>query len=212
MSGWFSNRRSRRHHISCHFCHGIGPDGCECGQWSRRDQVSDQKALYPDKARMSTYLHVWHHLELMIILADTAWHRSFQNGQLIDYLPVMSDPDQNGTSRVHPRPAELTTKAVNAINRLSTTNLPTPFCRTCIANQALQMNLLANYLPSDDTEEDSGTEAGHALNLVSSRLNLESLIIVRRHTFVSHIPVIEKLNLYPLWPSERNLGNFTLAE
>ncbi|EGF97902.1 uncharacterized protein MELLADRAFT_113971 [Melampsora larici-populina 98AG31] len=29
----------------------------------------------------------------------------------------------------------------------------TPFCRTCTANQALQMNLLANYLPNE-TEDD----------------------------------------------------------
>lgn len=50
----------------------------------------------------------------------------------------------------------------------------TPFCRTCTANQALQMNLLANYLPNE-TEDDCPSGSSKAVSRSEIRRLLDAL-------------------------------------
>ncbi|MBW0540308.1 hypothetical protein O181_080023 [Austropuccinia psidii MF-1] len=88
------------------------------------------------------------------------WTRKDENGKLIDHLPEMSDSSLN--PRLHsafsPSNPSSPFRTIGSKNHFAPSNSPksdsSPFCKTCLANQNLQINLLANYLPP---EADSQT-------------------------------------------------------
>ncbi|KAG0143276.1 hypothetical protein CROQUDRAFT_49026 [Cronartium quercuum f. sp. fusiforme G11] len=74
----------------------------------------------------------------------------------------MSNPQLNVPTQTRSRPgtSHFVPRADRQLATDQTMESETPFCRTCTANQALQMSLLANYLPSDsDQDEPSGSES-----------------------------------------------------
>ncbi|OAV96323.1 hypothetical protein, variant [Puccinia triticina 1-1 BBBD Race 1] len=82
------------------------------------------------------------------------WSRKDENGNLIDYLPQMSDPNLNPKPHLAfsiPRILTVSRKPESSKDGAasSSDSQSSPFCSTCLANQNLQLNLLANYLPGD---------------------------------------------------------------
>ncbi|KAI8461865.1 hypothetical protein BY996DRAFT_2644148 [Phakopsora pachyrhizi] len=123
MASLLSNSRRRRIDKSCHFCGASTSKDCRCGGWSRKDQF----------------------------------------GKLLDYLPEMSDvslnpipisPDRSFHNQISPKPSpsDSDRKPIRSSEEKPDQS-DSPFCRTCRTNQMLQLNLLANYLPDDDTDQ-----------------------------------------------------------
>ncbi|KAI5480396.1 hypothetical protein MNV49_000971 [Pseudohyphozyma bogoriensis] len=71
-----------------------------------------------------------------------------EDGQLVSTNPAFYDPSLNPLSRASP------TRTL-AKSPSSTT---TPFCRTCLSNQSLQVHLLASFPSSSDSEDDSDSD------------------------------------------------------
>ncbi|KAA1138965.1 hypothetical protein PGTUg99_031859 [Puccinia graminis f. sp. tritici] len=94
------------------------------------------------------------------------WTRKDENGNLIDYLPQMSDPSLNpkphqafSIPRILTVSRSPTTPKGSSNDRGNPSSSDSPFCSTCLANQNLQLNLLANYLPGDLDHPQSRSRA-----------------------------------------------------
>ncbi|RXK40627.1 hypothetical protein M231_02082 [Tremella mesenterica] len=69
------------------------------------------------------------------------WNVKDENGEIVSSLPGMYDSSLNKSS------FSLRAKPSNA--HLPSSSNTSPFCHSCLANQTLIMNMLANYLPDD---------------------------------------------------------------
>ncbi|ODO10597.1 hypothetical protein I350_01194 [Cryptococcus amylolentus CBS 6273] len=76
------------------------------------------------------------------------WNIRDASGEMVSDIPAMHNSDYNtGSFSLRgrcPQPSS------NHLPTLPSKASSTPFCRNCLANQTLIMNLLANYLPDDD--------------------------------------------------------------
>ncbi|KAH9470450.1 hypothetical protein MJO28_003668 [Puccinia striiformis f. sp. tritici] len=97
------------------------------------------------------------------------WTRKDENGNLIEYLPQMSDPTLNSKPHLGFSIPRILTVSKDG----GTSDTPSsPFCSTCLANQNLQLNLLANYLPGDSDPQNSQSRAE---STASTRTLLDNL-------------------------------------
>lgn len=92
------------------------------------------------------------------------WSRKDENGNLMDYIPQMSDPNLNPKPHLAfsiPRILTTSRKRESFKDGSSSSDPQSsfPFCPTCLANQNLQLNLLANYLPGDLDSQNPNTRA-----------------------------------------------------
>jgi len=100
----------------------------------------------------------------------------------MDYIPQMSDPNLNPKPHLaFSIPRILTTSRKRESDKDGSSSSDPqssfPFCPTCLANQNLQLNLLANYLPGDLDSQNPNTRADtRALldNLPAYKASLEA--------------------------------------
>lgn len=118
------------------------------------------------------------------------WARTDENGNLIDYLPQMSDPNLNPTPHPAfsiPRIMTVSKMPESFKNAASSPDSPSsPFCSTCLANQNLHLNLLANYLPGDADLQNPHTRA----DLTTSTRELLNNLPAYRASLEARYPIL----------------------
>lgn len=95
---------------------------------------------------------------------------------MIDYVPQMSDPSLNPKPLLAFSPRRILTVSgkSESPNRPASSEFPSsPCCSTCLANQNLQINLLANYLPGDS---DSQALRAQADPVTSARVSVTNVV------------------------------------
>ncbi|WRT70630.1 uncharacterized protein IL334_007628 [Kwoniella shivajii] len=70
------------------------------------------------------------------------WNIRDERGEMISDLPAMHDTAYNDRS--------FSLRAKPSSSHLPSSSSTSPFCHSCLANQTLIMNMLANYLPDDE--------------------------------------------------------------